>query len=419
MASPMDFQNQYLSAPQMFNPNQQETEEQRRMRLQAEQLSANMATDEEVAAARDQLKRADALRDREGPKGRRVGSRDTFVAASPLEHLAHVWASKVRGDTAKKAKEELGVTLGKQRMGQATARQFEMENKEEIRRIAAKQADDLGARYEDLSKNAQDKLEQNVLKMAETERHNKAMEEARLKDINSKDDNFKKPTQGQMTTMQNMRFGIDAVAHAGTTFEDSYSRPLGGLPVVSQWAIDAATTAGVDPTNIAAGLKAVSGIGGLGGDQSGTVEEKEARESNFLDAARWLASWRQGYTLWQRNQLFGATLTPSEQKAWNAAGEINLNMEPDEIRKRVAGAEEIMRKRADAAEYTSVTAGQNPQLWTGMGTAGGYDPEASRAAPVVSTRESTAANMQKIQEGLGQQGQQQQKVISYKDVSNY
>lgn len=63
------------------------------------------------------------------------------------------------------------------------------------------------------------------------------------------------------------------------------------------------------------------------------------------EAADWWAGWRQMYTMGERNQLFGATLTPAEQKSW-AQNDINPNMDPEQIKQRAAVIHGIIAKRA-------------------------------------------------------------------------
>ena len=358
----MSFANQYLKgAPQAFNPN--ETEEEKRKRLQAEFLRSSVS-DEQIKSQQreyDQLSQEGA-----GPKGRSVGSRNTFVAASPFEHLAHVLAAGIKGKKRKKIEGRLEESLAKRAASRATEQADEKIKEDHIRIIKDRNSKQLGDHYKTLDENTQRRLANDEIKMEETKANNLRRHEAAMAKIDKNATDFRPTTSGERKQMSSMRFGIEAVASAGETFKDSYARPA-GVPVVSQWATDAATTMGLSPADVSGALNTV----GMGGD---TEEE----DTNFQDAARWMAGWRQGYTLWQRNELFGATLTPSEQKAWSSAGEINLNMDPAEIRKRVSQAEEIMRKRADSSAYTSVTAGQNPALWKGI-TSKGFDMGAPTA----------------------------------------
>lgn len=69
------------------------------------------------------------------------------------------------------------------------------------------------------------------------------------------------------------------------------------------------------------------------------------------EAAQWWASWNQLYSLGQRNQLFGATLTPNEMQAW-AQSDINPSMSPDQIKERVGNIAGILQKHADKIDRT-------------------------------------------------------------------
>lgn len=408
----MPLQNKYGGSGGVYhNPN--ETEEERIKRYQAEALR-NSVADEQI---KSQQREYDQLSDvGAGPKGRSVGSRNTFVAASPFEHLAHVVAAGIKGKKRKKAKGELEESLGKRAAARAVevadkrikAERVESraENKEvrdeQLLIIKAKQAEDLGERYKSLDESAKNRLALDERKLDEIKANNIRRSEDRMAALDKKATDFRPTVSGERKLMSNMRFGIEAVASAGETFEDSYARPFAGLPVVSQFAVDNATSLGLNPRDLAGMLDKVGAAGDIGEDD------------NFQDAARWMAGWRQGYTLWQRNELFGATLTPSEQKAWNAAGEINLNMDAAEIRKRVSQAETIMRKRADSGAYTSITAGQNPALWTGM-TSSGFDAKtygqnmAAPAAPTAPTAPTAGAAP------TAPAQPEERKLISYKD----
>ncbi len=353
----MPLQNQYGgSGGVMFNPN--ETEEEKRARYQAEALRSSVS-DAQVASQQSEYDRL--MTQGAGPQGRTVGSRNTFVAASPFEHIAEVAASYIKGKKAKKVKGELETSLAKQATSRAADKADKRIKSEELVEIKKAQADQLGEHYKALDSNAKERIANDVLKMEETKANNIRRNEAAMSKLDKRATEFRPTTQGERSKVSNMRFGINSVSNAGETFKDSYARPLGGASIISDAATAIGTTLGVDPT----------GVVNLFSDSP--EEVKEGESSNFQDAARWLAGWKQGYTLWQRNELFGATLTPSEQKAWNSAGEINLNMDPTEIRKRVSQAEQIMRKRADASAFTGITAGQNPKMWQGM-TSQGFDP---------------------------------------------
>jgi hypothetical protein len=77
------------------------------------------------------------------------------------------------------------------------------------------------------------------------------------------------------------------------------------------------------------------------------------------EAEQWWSNWNRFYTLETRNRLFGATLTPNEQRAWNAA-DINPSMDPDEIRTRVSNLLGTMRETTGRELGALVEGGYNP-----------------------------------------------------------
>jgi hypothetical protein len=78
------------------------------------------------------------------------------------------------------------------------------------------------------------------------------------------------------------------------------------------------------------------------------------------DAQRWWAASDRLYTLFQRNKLFGATLTSNEMKAW-AQANANKNMKPEQIKSML---DDILRVAQE--ELTANVEGFE---------AGGYAPE--------------------------------------------
>lgn len=72
------------------------------------------------------------------------------------------------------------------------------------------------------------------------------------------------------------------------------------------------------------------------------------------DTEAWHGAWKRFMTLPVRNEMFGATLTPSEQRAWDAALEINPGMTPQQIESRIdtltEEADRSARRRARTME---------------------------------------------------------------------
>lgn len=385
----MPLQNQYGgSGGVMFNPN--ETEEEKHKRYQAEFLRSSVS-DDQVAS---QQKEYESLTSSsKGPKGRRVGSRNTFVAASPFEHLAHVGASYLKGKKAKKVKGELEESLAKQATSRAGEKADKRIKDEKLVTIKAQQQEQLGEHYASLDENAKTRLANDALKMKETEKNNIRKHVAAMATLDKANTDFKNTTAGEREKTSTLRSKIRTVTEAGKTFKDSYARPLGDMPVISRAAVRFGTSTGVDPTSLFGGHESDKG-------------KKEGEASNFQDAARWLAGWKMGFTLEERNRIFGATLTPNEQIAWDEAGDINLNMEAGEIKRRVEQIEVAMRGRADDGAFTAYTNRQNLDAWRGM-TSPGFD---------VKTYAAEGAGGAAPQVGPAPEPQRE---ISYKDIGKY
>ena len=168
-----------------------------------------------------------------------------------------------------------------------------------------------------------DKLEQDrILKEADIQQRADAAE---LK-ASTKDKTYRKMTDNtrkQISTASETMFNTQ---HMLDRFQDNYSQILGAGPQSKL-----ATTA--------------SNLG------IGTENSKEAGE--------WWGNWKLFYTLGTRNRLFGATLTPSEQKAWDQA-DINEAMSPDQIRVRVNNLLEASRTNNARLARTLDAEGYNP-----------------------------------------------------------
>lgn len=402
----MPLQNKYGgSGGVYFNPN--ETEEEKRKRYQAEFLR-DTVSDEQIKSQQSEYDKLTAKT--KGPQGRTVGSRNTFVAATGFEHLADVLAKGIRGKAAKKIKGSLEESLAKKAAARATEKaderikgetalaleaektEYSRIRDEQLDIIKKKQAEVLEGHYNNLDETAKNRLANDEMKAEETKANNIRKHVAKMAELDAEETNFTKTTAGERDKTGTLRSKIRVIEESGKSFKDSYARPFGNVPFISRAAVRLGTTTGYDPTNI---------IGGIEADET----RGEGEASNFQDSARWLANWKMGFTLEERNRIFGATLTPNEQIAWDEAGDININMEASEIRRRVAQIEKSMRGRADDGAYTAISNGQNPAAWYGM-TSPGFDPNTY----------ATGGGSPAAAEGGAPAAQQ---VISYKDVDKY
>lgn len=103
-------------------------------------------------------------------------------------------------------------------------------------------------------------------------------------------------------------------------------------------------------------------------------------DPDVKEAAQWWADWRFFFTLEKRHELFGATLTANEQKAWDEAQLVMPGMDPAEVKRRIetlqAAAERALLKRANMGMADTLP--QNQEVWRrGIGDLYAYDPEKS------------------------------------------
>lgn len=70
----------------------------------------------------------------------------------------------------------------------------------------------------------------------------------------------------------------------------------------------------------------------------------EAHQKRVKDATQWYADFKMKFSAQERNRLFGATLTPSEEKAWDEALLIHPGMDADEVRTRLANFQDAYSK---------------------------------------------------------------------------
>lgn len=103
--------------------------------------------------------------------------------------------------------------------------------------------------------------------------------------------------------------------------------------------------------------------------------------SEKMDKAQdWWAASDRLYTLFQRNKLFGATLTGNEMKAW-AQANANKNMKPEQIKKMLTSIMETAMKDLQANVDGFVEGGYDPEQIAALTQrAGAWDNEAEQEA---------------------------------------
>lgn len=145
--------------------------------------------------------------------------------------------------------------------------------------------------------------------LAETIRHNKEMEKARLAAA-QKSASGKAPTTTTMKRAEEAVGTFTGLKHLRSTFEDDYGN--------NSW------------------LPFEGEISNMQGDSIfGTQKQK--------DQANWWKEYRRQYELGARNTLFGSALTDSEIAAWNAAN-IKPNAPPDQIRTALDSMQRVQQQ---------------------------------------------------------------------------
>ena len=104
----------------------------------------------------------------------------------------------------------------------------------------------------------------------------------------------------------------------------------------------------------------------------------EDTDANVKAAAQWWAGWRMNFTADKRHELFGATLTPGEKAAWDAAELVRPGMDPKEINKRInklqEEAEASLLRRANMSTSSGLQ-GNRDLINRAVGHLYDYDPE--------------------------------------------
>ena len=81
------------------------------------------------------------------------------------------------------------------------------------------------------------------------------------------------------------------------------------------------------------------------------------------EAARFYASWATNYTMEQRNEMFGATLTPSEKQAWKSSLELNPDSDPKYARAVMLEVERVLKTRMRHEAEQMIASGSADELY--------------------------------------------------------
>lgn len=107
-----------------------------------------------------------------------------------------------------------------------------------------------------------------------------------------------------------------------------------------------------------AGL-ALPGMRGLSNAMAANLPSVTTKSAE--DAQNWWAKYNNLYTLPQRNKLFGATLTPTEQAEWKKNA-ISENMTPDQIKTRLTWFDTKRQEKLSSLQRNLKLANYNPEL---------------------------------------------------------
>jgi hypothetical protein len=94
------------------------------------------------------------------------------------------------------------------------------------------------------------------------------------------------------------------------------------------------------PTNLPTGFVNDLAAGMSGQDLMKYVSK--AQDQRSKEAMQWWARWRMSYTLPERDERFGATLTPNELRSWAEAENVRLGGDPNEILTRITKLRDVM-----------------------------------------------------------------------------
>lgn len=211
-------------------------------------------------------------------------------------------------------------TLGTNRMAQ---------NKQ---RALQKYYDTMEGFRESQAKTAADRLSLDQKRADEIARHNKVMEEAALmRALNAGRSSGKS---------QRMRYSDIKMLYQ----QGNVTKALGDLLEQAK-----------DP-NLKVGKMALPGMRTVGN----FLAQYGYGDKNSKAAQDWWANYDKFYTLEMRNLLFGATLTPNEQRAW-AGANISPEMDDQQIQQKLTNLFNVLQERKARIANVYVDEGYNPQ----------------------------------------------------------
>ena len=116
----------------------------------------------------------------------------------------------------------------------------------------------------------------------------------------------------------------------------------------------------------------------VGGDLSNWIARNTTHGTpGMREAARWWQDYTRNSELFERHEMFGAALTPTEQAAWRAA-DINPNMEPGMVRANLATRHRILTSAVQRYAQSLAASGYDA---TAIGSAFGLSADALGIRP--------------------------------------
>lgn len=112
---------------------------------------------------------------------------------------------------------------------------------------------------------------------------------------------------------------------------------------------------------------------------SNTISAMGMGSKEMDEAQNWWAASDRLYTLFQRNKLFGATLTTNEMKAWGEAN-ANKNMKPEQVKKMLDSILTVAQKELSSNVQGFYEGGYDPDQVDAL-TARAREAEETAVAP--------------------------------------
>ena len=175
-------------------------------------------------------------------------------------------------------------------------------------------------------------------KLKEQARKNDMWYEIERAKLGSDKAGFANMTAGQETSLSNQAMTLGGIRRSVLDFKDSYAQPIKDeLGINIPFANDF--------------------------NKMLTTRAPGFMNENSKESARFFGAWQNMFTLENRNELFGATLTPSEERAWKGALEINPDMEPKQVRAYMDELERVTKARAKYNAETQIAGGSDPRVF--------------------------------------------------------